>query len=136
MGSEDGLRGSRDRHSDVAQERLVVLSGRRGELLVSSREKFVSPEQPPEGIDREILGKLNSPIDIILLRRFAGQKKHMPGEPVWEIMRMIGTDLIDYIRSYRARIDFVQKHAKVWMLESAGTPFKALFMPRTEPLPE
>ena len=88
------------------------------------------------GIDRETLGKLNSPIDIILLRRFASQKKHSPGEPIWEVMRMIGKDLVDYIRSYRNRINFVKEHAEVWTLESAGTCFKALFMPRTEPLPE
>ena len=88
------------------------------------------------GIDRDILSKLNSPIDIILLRRFGSQKRHLPGEPIWEIMRMIGTDLVEYIRSYRARVDFVRAHAEVWTLESAGIHFKALFLPRTEPLPE
>ena len=88
------------------------------------------------GIDREILGKLNSPIDIIILRRFASQKKHMPGEPIWEVMQMIGKDLVDYIRSYRDRVNFIKEHSEVWTLESEGICFKALFMPRTEPLPE
>jgi len=88
------------------------------------------------GIDREILGKLNSPIDITILRRFASKEKHLPGEPIWEVMRMIGKDLVDYIRSYRERADFVKEHAEVWSLETEGTHFKALFLPRTNPLPD
>lgn len=88
------------------------------------------------GIDREILTRLNSPIDIILLRRFAGQTRHNPGEPVWEIMRMLGEDLVGYICNYRKRINFVEEHAEVWTLEKAGENFKALFMPRTDPLPD
>ena len=88
------------------------------------------------GIDREILSRLNSPIDIILLRRFANQNEHKPGEPIWEVMRMLGQDLIEYLRSYRKRIDFIEAHAEVWTFDFADKPFKALFMPRTEPLPE
>ena len=49
---------------------------------------------------------------------------------------MLGSDLVNYIRKYRERMDFVEKHAKVWTLKSAETHFKALFMPRMEPLPE
>ena len=84
------------------------------------------------GIDRDTLGKLNSPLDITILRRFASQTEHKPGEPIWEIMRMIGQDLVDYVTSLRERLDFVAQHAEVWKLEG----FKALFMPRTEPLPD
>lgn len=84
------------------------------------------------GVDRETLGKLNSPLDITILRRFAGQDEHKPGEPIWEIMRMIGQDLVDYVTKLRTRLDFVAQHAQVWELEG----FKALFMPRTEPLPD
>lgn len=88
------------------------------------------------GIDRDVLVRLNSPIDIILLRKFAGKTEHKPGEPIWEIMRMLGEDLVGYIRNYRRRINFVEKHAEVWTLEKAGKSFKALFMPRTDPLPD
>jgi hypothetical protein len=87
-------------------------------------------------INREVLSKLNSPLDIILLRRFASQTEHKPGEPIWEIMHMIGKDLVDYINGFRIRLDFVKKHAEVWTLQSGNTTFKALFMPRTDPLPE
>lgn len=88
------------------------------------------------GIDREALGKLNSPVDVTVLRRFANQTEHNPGEPIWEVMRMIGTDLVDYITGLRARLDFVAGHAEVWNIENGNTSFKALFMPRTDPLPE
>ena len=87
-------------------------------------------------VDRDVLHRLHSPLDIILLRRFANQEEHRPGEPIWEIMRMLGQDLVGYIRSYRERINFVEKHAEVWTLERAGTSFKALYMPRLELLPD
>ena len=84
------------------------------------------------GTDRALLAKLNSPIDVTLLRQFAKHSLHQQGEPIWEIMRTIGSDLVNYITSLRTRLDFIQQHAEVWQLEN----FKALFMPRTEPLPE
>ncbi|MBL6919739.1 MAG: MYG1 family protein [Puniceicoccaceae bacterium] len=84
------------------------------------------------GIERDTLGKLNSPLDITILRRFGSQKEHKPGEPIWEIMRMIGQDLVDYVTNLRTRLDFVAQHAEVWTFDG----FKALFMPRTNPMPE
>lgn len=84
------------------------------------------------GAGRDILAKLNSPIDVTLLRRFAAQEVHCPGEPVWEIMRMIGQDLLAYITGLRERLDDIAAQARIWKLDS----FSALFMPRTEPLPE
>lgn len=84
------------------------------------------------GADRSILAKLNSPVDVTMLRRFAAQEVHQPGEPTWEVMRMIGQDLIEYITGLRERLDYVAAHAEIWQLNG----FKALFMPRTDPLPE
>jgi len=84
------------------------------------------------GADRSILAKLNSPIDVTLMRRFAAQPVHAPGEPVWEMMRMIGQDLIEYITGLRKRLNYIAAHAELWQLEG----FSVLFMPRTEPLPE
>lgn len=96
------------------------------------------PEETAQwlGIDRETLGKLNSPLDIILLQRFANQSAHNPGETIWECMRMIGTDLVEYLTSQRERIQFVSKHAEIWTIEQGPHAFKVLFMPRTVPLPE
>ena len=44
------------------------------------------------GIDPEVVNQLNSPIDITLLRRFALVQELAPGQPLWEMMRMIGQD--------------------------------------------
>ena len=84
------------------------------------------------GIDRDTLGQLNSPLDITILRRFASRSEHRPGEPIWEIMRMIGEDLVNHVKTLRTRLDFVAQHAEVWEFEN----FKALFMPRIAPLPD
>jgi len=88
------------------------------------------------GVDRNALPKLNSPIDITLLRRFAVADRIEPTAPLWVIMRMIGEDLLDYIRTLRARLDFIAQHAQVWELVLGGEPAHILFLPRTDPLPE
>jgi len=85
------------------------------------------------GVEREAMARLNSPLDITLLRRFAAQQEHQPGEPVWELMRMIGEDLVNYITSLRERLEFIAKHAELWDLQNG---LQVIFMPRTEPLPE
>ena len=69
------------------------------------------------GIERDIVFKLYSPLDGTLLRRFAAAPRHAAGEPLWEMMRLIGTDLLDYIRNTRARITFVGRHAQLWALD-------------------
>jgi hypothetical protein len=87
-------------------------------------------------VEPEVLNKLNSPIDVTLLRRFAQATRLDPGQPLWEIMRMIGEDLVTYITSLRARLDFIAKHSTFWDLELTGAPARILFIPRTEPMPE
>lgn len=84
------------------------------------------------GLDRDTLSKLNSPIDVTLLRRFAKATRLAPGDVIYEMMRMTGQDLLDYVRSLRQRLDFVANHAEVWSV--AGE--EILFLPRTEPMPE
>ncbi len=93
------------------------------------------------GVERDIVYKLYSPIDGTLLRRFAAATRHAPGEPLWEMMRLVGTDLLDYIRSVRARLTFIGQHAQLWTLDGLaplenGQVPAILFVPRTEPLPE
>lgn len=88
------------------------------------------------GVERDLLNKLNSPIDVTLLRRFAMTKVLSPGEALWEVMRMIGVDMIDYVKSLRARLDFIGQHAEFWTLEGNGGSALFLYLPRTEPMPE
>lgn len=86
-------------------------------------------------VERETLAKLNSPIDVTLLRRFAASREHVPGEPLWEVMRMIGEDLVEYVRGMRARLDFVRDHAEVWSIPCGTDIIEAIYLPRTDPLP-
>lgn len=88
------------------------------------------------GVEPETLTKLNSPIDITLLRRFALTKGAAPGDPLWTVMKMIGEDLLSYIKSMRSRLDFIGQHAEIWAMKLGGQPAKVLFLPRTDPLPE
>ena len=88
------------------------------------------------GIGRDTLAKLNSPIDVTLLRRFATTSRLEPGEPLWEVMRWIGVDLIQYLRSLRQRLDFLGEVAEFWEIHGENESFHVLYLPRTEPLPE
>jgi hypothetical protein len=88
------------------------------------------------GVGRDVLNQLNSPIDGTLLRAFAGLDRLMPGEALWEIMRMIGQDIVGYVRSLRARLDWIAEQAEIWTLDKAGSPVNVLFLPRTEPIPD
>lgn len=88
------------------------------------------------GVERNVIGRLQSPIDGTLLRRFALASQLSPGDPLWEMMRLIGEDLLTYVRSLRERLDFIGRHAVIWTLDdTSGSPC-ALFLPRTEPLPD
>lgn len=84
------------------------------------------------GVSREAMARLSSPVDVTLLRRFAAGKVWGPGDAVWEVMRMVGEDLVTYVRGLRERLEFIGRHAQRW--EVAGQ--SVLFLPRTEPLPD
>ncbi len=88
------------------------------------------------GIERNTLAKLNSPIDVTLLRRFASLTRLELATPLWEVMRWIGEDLLTYLRNLRQRLDFIAKAGEFWDIPSATGPFQVLFLPRTDPLPD
>ena len=85
------------------------------------------------GVEREAMSKLNSPLDITLLRRFAAAREHRPGQPIYEVMKMVGEDLLSFVRGMKERLGFIAEHSEVWELAEG---VKVLFLPRTEPLPE
>ena len=107
-------------------------------LEVAERFDCRGPNDTAEwlGIDRETMGQLNSPLDITLLQRFAKQTAHLPGEPLWEVMRMIGTELVEYLTSLRSRLDFVAEHCEVWTMKEGDEGWKVLFLPYIESAPE
>lgn len=86
------------------------------------------------GVTRETLFKLNSPIDTTLLRRFAGVTELRPGEPLWEVMRWIGSDLLDYLKNLRERLDHLAAVAEIWEIAAPRGVFKVLYLPPTEGL--
>lgn len=88
------------------------------------------------GIERSVVNRLNSPVDITLLRRFAQKRELEPGDPIWEVMRMIGEDLLMYLRNLRERLDYVSAHASVIEVVGERGGIKVLFMPRTDPMPD
>ncbi|MCG8598709.1 MAG: MYG1 family protein [Verrucomicrobiales bacterium] len=88
------------------------------------------------GVDRDVMNALNSPIDITLLRRFAQKTEWNPGDPIWEMMRMVGEDLVMFLRSLRERIDYVAKHVELMEITEGGESLRILYMPRTESMPD
>ncbi len=84
------------------------------------------------GVPRKAISQLNSPIDMTLLRRFAQSTELKPGETLYEYMRMVGQDLLDYLESVREKIAFADAHVKRWSLGEC----ESLFLVRTDPLPD
>lgn len=89
------------------------------------------------GVEREALGRLNSPLDVTLLRRFAACEQLEPGEPLYEVLAMVGEDLLGYVEGMRDRVAALREQAEFWSIApEEGDPFEVLFVPRSEPLPE
>lgn len=88
------------------------------------------------GVPRRAISQLNSPIDTTLLRRFALEHEHRPGQPVYEFMRLVGEDLLSYLKEARARLDAVAAHVVQWTLRRGDETLEAVFLPRTEAVAE
>ncbi len=88
------------------------------------------------GVERSVVNKLNSPVDITLLRRFAQKRELVAGDPVLEVMRMVGEDLVMYLRTLRERLDYVADHATFFDVGEGAATVRSLFMPRTDPMPD
>jgi hypothetical protein len=85
------------------------------------------------GVEREAMAKLNSPLDVSMFQAFSRQSEHHSGEPVWEIMKMIGADLVNYVTGLRSRMDQVAEVEEIWELGEGTEFFKVAFVPRTNP---
>ncbi len=85
------------------------------------------------GVPRRAISQLNSPIDITLLRRFAAKSELDAGDPIYDYMRLVGEDLLEYLRVARERIDFVEEHSERWSIPHGAETIEAVFLPRTDP---
>ena len=84
-------------------------------------------------VPRKAISQLNSPIDMTLLRRFAAQPRHEPGQPLYAYMQMVGEDLLGYLSTVRARIAFVQANGVRWQVSAGDDTIEVVFLPRTVP---
>lgn len=85
------------------------------------------------GVPRQAISQLNSPIDVTLLRRFASRQELRAGDPLYEMLRFVGEDLLEYLRVARERIEFVSRHVDRWSLTQGRDPIEVLYLPRTDP---
>ena len=84
------------------------------------------------GIPRQALSDLNSPIDVTLLKRFAGQTQLVLEDPIYQVMCMVGEDIVNYVRSLRLRLDFLKQHCQWWTIETDGDPIETLFLEQSD----
>ena len=84
------------------------------------------------GIPRTALGELNSPVDITLLNRFANHAELKPENPIYQVMCMVGEDIVNYLTSLRQRLDYLKEHGQYWTVETDGEPIVALFLEKSD----
>jgi len=85
------------------------------------------------GVPREAISQLNSPIDITLLRRFAQVTELSGGDPIYECMRFVGEDLIEFLSIARKRTNSVAEQVQRWSIAAGDEFIEALFLPRGDP---
>jgi len=88
------------------------------------------------GVSRDVVARLNSPIDVTLLRRFARVSHLKTGETLYEVMRFVGEDLLEFVQSARRRLDRTASLVKIWDLDLNGEKMQVVFLPRGESVPE
>ena len=89
------------------------------------------------GIERDLMFKLNSPIDFTLLKRFGQESVLGPDNAIWQLMRMLGEDLLSYIRGMRSRIDGLEQITQLMELPmGGGVSAQLIFIDRDQELPD
>lgn len=87
-------------------------------------------------VPRRAISRLNSPIDMTLLRRFSQATRIEPTDPLYAFMRMVGEDLLEFLRLARERLDFTASRVERWSIPHGNDTLEALFLPRTEGEPD
>lgn len=85
------------------------------------------------GVPRRVIGQLNSPVDVTLLRRFSRATGLVPGDTIYEFLRCVGDDMLDYLRDIRERLEIVRHRVKRWSLSHGDDVVRVVFLPRVEP---
>ncbi|MGB1927504.1 MAG: MYG1 family protein [Rubripirellula sp.] len=74
------------------------------------------------GIPRSAFSQLNSPIDMTLLNRFARESCINPVSAIYQVMVMIGEDIISYLQGLRERLNYLKEHCEYWAISKEGSP--------------
>lgn len=82
------------------------------------------------GVERRVISQLHSPIDVTLLRRFSAASELREGELLYEIMRMVGGDLLDFLRTAKGSLERMRSLAQSWEMTLSGRAVRAAFLPR------
>jgi hypothetical protein len=83
-------------------------------------------------VPRRAISQLNSPIDMTLLRRFGRTTRLEPTDPLYAFMKMVGGDLLEFLRVARERLDFVASRVQRWSVPCGSDVIETLFLPRTD----
>ena len=83
-------------------------------------------------IPRAALGALNSPLDMTLLNRFASHTELNQKSPIYQVMCMVGEDIVNYLRTLRDRLNYLKEHGQYWTIETDGEPIQALFLEQND----
>ncbi|MGF1677668.1 MAG: MYG1 family protein [Candidatus Methylacidiphilales bacterium] len=85
------------------------------------------------GISREAVARLNSPLDVGMTREFSRHELLQPGDPLWEMMKRIGSGLVEYLTMMSDRMNYLRQHSQWWALDQSQEKW-ILFIPQ-DPLP-
>lgn len=88
------------------------------------------------GVPRRAVSRMSSPIDVTLLRRFAAQPVHVPGETLYEYMRLVGSDLLEFLSDVRESIELVAKSSERWSVAAGDDVIETVFLPRNDAMPD
>lgn len=88
------------------------------------------------GLNRSQFAAMNSPLDIGLLSLFGQQTELCPGDPLFEIIRSIGTELINFLKLQSSRITYLEQHVESWDFAIDDQVRKVLFLAKTPHQPE
>lgn len=84
------------------------------------------------GVPRQAFQELHSPVDMTLLNRFASQVELKPDCPVYQIMSMVGEDMVQYLKALRERLDYLKVHSQYWTIDAGDAEIQTLFLPKSD----
>lgn len=88
------------------------------------------------GLNRSQFMAMNSPLDIGLLSLFGQQTELCPGDPLFEIIRSIGVELIQFLKLQSSRIAYLEQHVQIWNFSVGTDVRKVLFLAKSSDQPD